>query len=200
MFREKIPIIKRIKEAFRPTPLRQRITSVLLRLRLQLRRLERSSMHLEQRQKTLHEKCVAAIQTHNDSLAAVYANECVEVRRIIKIVLNSQLVLEQVTMRLETVRNFGDIAYTMHPLVKVIDTVKGQLEAVMPEVSMELANIGEALESMTLEIGEVAETAVDTAPATEEAGKILSQAGMLAEQRMKEKFPELPTIAAGEAH
>jgi division protein CdvB (Snf7/Vps24/ESCRT-III family) len=69
----------------------------------------------------------------------------------------------------------------------------------MPEVSMELSQVNEALEGMAMEVGEATESTFDMSASTEESQKILSEANFVAEQKMKERFPELPPIPTSEA-
>lgn len=199
MFKERTPFTKRIKEAVHPTPMKRRLSECLYKLKLQTRKLERTSYHMQQRDQALYGKCVLAVQSKNTELASMYANECAELRKMAKVVLHSQLALEQVTLRLETVNEFGQVAYTMLPVASVVKTLKSQLEGVMPEVSMELSQVNETLEELTTEVGETTETTFDLSASTEESQKILTEANFVAEQKMKERFPELPAIPTNEA-
>jgi len=154
---------------------------------------------MQQRDQALYGKCVLAAQGKNTQLASMYANECAELRKMAKVVLHSELALEQVTLRLETIHEFGDLAYTMQPVANVVRTLKSQLEGVMPEVSLELSEVNETLEGLAVEVGETTETGFAIDASSEESQKILQEANIVAEQKMKERFPELPTIAAHEA-
>jgi len=199
MFKESTPFTKRIKEAVRPTPMKRRITECLFKLKLQTRKLERTSYQMQQRDQALYGKCVLAVQGKNTELASMYANECAEVRKMAKVVLHSQLALEQVTLRLETVHEFGQVAYTMLPVASVVRTLKSQLEGVLPEVSMELSQVNETLEGLAMEVGETTENTFDLSATSEASQKILSEANFIADQKMKERFPELPPIPTSEA-
>jgi division protein CdvB (Snf7/Vps24/ESCRT-III family) len=194
MFKERTPLSKKIKEAIRPTPMKRRISECLFKLKLQERKLDRTSYHMQQRDQALYGKCVLAVQSKNNELASMYANECAELRKMAKVVLHSELALEQVTLRLETVNEFGQVAYTMLPVVSVVKTLKSQLEGVLPEVSMELSQVNETLEGLTMEVGEATETTFDLSASSGESQKILQEANFVAEQKMKERFPELPPI------
>jgi len=199
MFKERRPLSKRIKEAINPTPMKKRITECLYKLKVQERKLERTSYHMQQRDQALYGKCVLAVQGKNNELAGMYANECAELRKMAKVVLHSQLALEQVTLRLETVNEFGEVAYTMLPVAAVVRALKSQLEGVMPEVSLELSEVNETLEGLAMEVGETTEATFDTTASSEESQKILQEANFVAEQKMKERFPELPPIPTSEA-
>ncbi len=194
MFSEKIPIMKRIKESINPTPVRQRMSEALFKLKVQLRRLERTSYNMQQRDLALYGKCVMAQQSKNSQLAGMYAGECAEIRKMAKVVLHSQLALEQVTLRLETVQQFGDMAQAILPVAGVVRTIKQQLEGVLPEISMELAQVNESLEYMVIETGSATEQAFPLGVTSDESQRILDEANLVAEQKIKERFPDLPAI------
>lgn len=199
MFRERTSWTKKFKESIRPTPMRQRISECLFKLKVQQRKLERTSYHMQQRDQALYGKCVLAVQGKNTQLASMYANECAELRKMAKVVLHSELALEQVTLRLETVHEFGDLANAMTPVANVVRTLKSQLEGVMPEVSLELSEVNETLEGLAVEVGETTETSFGVMSSSEESQHILQEANIVAEQKMKERFPELPPIPTHEA-
>ncbi|MEM3047508.1 MAG: Snf7 family protein, partial [Candidatus Bathyarchaeia archaeon] len=123
-----------------------------------------------------------------------YANECAEVRKMSKILLRAQMALEQVMLRLETVEEFGDVIVVMGPVAGVVHSLKTQLAGVIPEVSYELGEIGEELNKIVVDVGESTGHAWEISSTGEEAQKILDDAAAVSEQRMKERFPDLPTI------
>jgi len=199
MFKERTSWSKKIKEAIHPTPMKQRISSCLFKLKIQQRKLERTAYHMQERDQSLYGKCVLAVQGKNAELASIYANECAELRKMAKVVLHSELALEQVTLRLEAVQEFGQMAATMLPVAGVVKTLKTQLEGIMPEVSLQLSEVNETLEELSTEVGEATETTFDLSSSSEESQKIIQEANIVAEQKMKERFPELPPIPTSEA-
>ncbi len=199
MFRKKTPISERIKEAIQPTPIRRKIVKTSHRLNVQLKQLERKTHQLQTRDKDLYNKCVSALQAKKNDLATMYANECAEIRKMIMTTIKSQLALEKVALRLETIRLSGDFAYLMSSVLSVIGGVKNQLESMLPEISAELSDIGESLQSTVLEMGEATEQSLDTSIPTEEGNKILEEASTLAEEKMREQFPEIPSIPSKES-
>jgi len=177
-------------------PLRERVVAALHRLRIQQNRLEGASIRMQQHDKELFSKCVSAQMSKDSARAAMYASECSEIRKIARVTLRCQLALEQVSIRLETVEQFGDIAAMMGPVASVVRDLKQQISGVMPEVSFELGEIGESLNSIVLEVGEASGHMYNVETSDQEAQKILGEANVVAEQKMKEKFPELPEPAS----
>jgi division protein CdvB (Snf7/Vps24/ESCRT-III family) len=99
---------------------------------------------------------------------------------------------------LETIQEFGDFLYHMTPVINVVGIMRDQLEGIVPEISRELAWVNESLEEIVLEAGGVLEGTAPSEEPTEEAKRILEEAALLADQKLKEKFPELPALGSGE--
>jgi division protein CdvB (Snf7/Vps24/ESCRT-III family) len=188
-------IFGRVVEAVRPGPgLRERLIQVSYRISSLKSRLEQEAYRLQQRDKELFGKCVDALSLKDDLRAKMYAAECAEVRKVASLILRSQLALEQVHLRLQTIQEFGDIAAVVAPVSKVVNAIRGQLLGVMPQVSYELSEVNETLNSIMIDAG-VAVSGGFEVEASGEAQNILKEAYTVAEQRMKEKFPEIPAAA-----
>lgn len=180
----------------RKTPLRDMVLQALYKLNLQREKLAHMATKMEHHDKNLFEKCVEATLNKDTYRANIYAMECAEVRKISKAILLAQLALERVILRLETVKEFGDIAVAVAPAATVVSTLKDKLSGILPEVSYELGNISESLHSMVIEAGEISGVSVEPSLVSNEAEKILEEASFIAEQRLKEKFPELPAASS----
>jgi division protein CdvB (Snf7/Vps24/ESCRT-III family) len=57
---------------------------------------------------------------------------------------------------------------------------------------MQLGNIGQTLDSLILEVGETTSQSWSSIATGEDAEKILEEATVLAEQKVKDGFPQLP--------
>ena len=194
MFRDSPSLADRIREAIKPTPMKQRIRYSCQKLRLQTTRLDRSINQMEGRDQTLREKCAKALEARDTQTATVFANECVQIRKLIKTSLRSQICLEQVLLRLETVEQFGDMVHSMGPVKQLLGTVRGELEGKLPEISTGIGDVEDSLENLTMEIGQAVDADGMTIPVNDESAHILKEADLMAEQKMREKFPEIPQI------
>lgn len=172
-------------------PLKERIIHVMYRLRVQRNKIESMGLMMQHRDKELFDKCVAARASGDTARASLYAEECADVRKIAKVVMQSELSLDKVIFKLETAEMLGDIAYLMHPVKNVVTAIGEQMRHVMPEVSYELGQINETLDSLVADTGNVVETFSPVEAHSAEAESILKEADTLAEQRIKSRFPEL---------
>ncbi len=199
MFEKNMSLKDKIKEGMRPTPLKKRITFSLSKMKVQLRRLDNTLHQLENRDKKLYDKCVKSLSDKNMASATMYANECAEIRKIAKMTLASQLALERVTLRLETVREFGDIAFNMNQAAHVVSLIKDNLANIVPEVSSKLDEVNDTLQDLMVEVGEATESSLAMSSSSEEAQNILKEATTLAEQKLTDTFPEIPPISEAES-
>jgi division protein CdvB (Snf7/Vps24/ESCRT-III family) len=150
---------------------------------------------MQQHDKEMFDKCVRAQVSKDNARATMYANECVQIRKMAKITLQCQLALMQASLRLETAREFGNIASMMAPVASVVKSVQGHISGIIPEVGFELAEIGEVLNNAVCEIGGPLDSNSVVQASGEDAQKILSEANALAEHRIQQHFPEIPTAA-----
>lgn len=175
-----------------PPPVRYRITMALFKIRIEKNKLEYTLNKLQERANGLFEKVVDAQVKKDSERAAMYANEVAEVRKVAKTIMSSIFALERIGLRLETVRDVGDLVSAMGPVVGVVKEVRNNLIGIMPEVAFELGEVDEILQSTVTELGEFTGIQMNNIYVTDEAKKVMEEAATIAEQRMKEQFPELP--------
>jgi len=176
-----------------PVPLRDKLVSTVYGLNMVSRKLEDSRLRIEQKHKSLFTRCVKAQEAKDTQTAVMYANECSQVKKLAQTIVTSQLAIEQVTLRLETIEDFGDVAAEVMPAAAVIRSVKGRLAGLIPEVSMSLGSISQTLDSLVLECGEATGQSWNVMSSGEDSEKVLSEAAMIAEQKVREGFPDLPS-------
>jgi len=174
-------------------PLRERISYTVYRLKTQSTRLQQAERRMTDHYTELFRKCTNAVMAKDNTRASMYANECAEIKKMSQIIVRSTFAIEQVMLRLETIEEFGDVVVTMNPVAGVIQALRGSLAGIMPEVSYTLGEIGDQMNNMVMEAGGASAITVNAFSSGEEAEHILNDANAIAEQRMKEKFPTLPS-------
>jgi division protein CdvB (Snf7/Vps24/ESCRT-III family) len=191
----KEPAASRIKSAIFPdSPLKRKIDLARTKLKMQVDKLDQVSARMMERDKGLFNKVVDAFAKHDMDRATLYANELAELRKMSKIILFSKLSLEKVLLRLETIRDVGDLVVAMAPVIGVVRAVKSSLAGILPDAERELGELADVLGGLVSDMGELTGYS-PTMEASEEARKILEEAMTIAEQRMREKLPEIPAGA-----
>jgi len=182
----------------------ERLSDILFKLNTQKDELEHVTERLSQREKEIFQRCIGAQLTGDGSHAKIYANECAEVRKIYATVESVQLALEKVTLRLESIEQFGNILPHLAPIMEVVRETKGEIAGIVPNVAGELENVTSLLTDLCAETGQTTSGELEVSVANEEARKILEMSREVANQRVRQQFPELPfeestqsTIATG---
>jgi hypothetical protein len=67
-------------------PLKEQLAILTYRLRVQRNKIESMGLMLQHRDKELFDKCVAANTTGDTLRAGLYASECADIRKIVKLV------------------------------------------------------------------------------------------------------------------
>jgi division protein CdvB (Snf7/Vps24/ESCRT-III family) len=161
-------------------------------LKEQLKRIDFVIPRLEEHERDLFNRCVEALEQGDElskARARLYAEECAEVRKLLKTVMVSRFALEQVLLRLETVEDTSDLAVEGVTVAQVLSVLRKRLGAIIPEVSY---NIGLAEKKLSKMVTDIRESLGLELPfESKEAEKLLKQAEEQAEEEMKSK-PEIP--------
>jgi len=176
-----------------PPPLKDTILQTIHQLKVQHVKLEQVTFKLRERDGNLFETCAIAVEKNNRDRAIVFANELVEVRKLLNIVVHAQLAIERVILRLETIRELSDVVVNLKPMLKTLQNVSGLLVRVMPEVASELEKVNDSI-SETLAVTHIG-TPQPVTPSerkTPQSEEILKEVSSFLEQRLVEELPEPP--------
>jgi division protein CdvB (Snf7/Vps24/ESCRT-III family) len=179
-------------------PLKPAIENTIKLIGAQTQRLDFASTRLVDKDRQIFNKVVDSYAKHDKSRALMYANELAEIRKLAKRVTQVKLALESIALRLTTVKDYGDFVSTVTPALSIIKGVQGSVFQVVPEAEKGFSSLSESLSSIVTEAGSTSSLNVSFSAANEEADKILGEAASVAEQKIKEKFPELPADVSRE--
>jgi len=186
-------LVDRLRGSVRtPTPLKSQIEQANRQIRLLISQLDSAVNRIKQRDSTIFKNVVSSLAKHDTQHAAVYANELSEVRKMGKMVTQAQLAMEQISLRLGPITDLGEIASTLAPAVSVIRNMKEGLRMALPEADREIGEISGLLSSVLVDASTTGGFSLNFDAANEDAQKVLEEAAAVAEQRMKESFPEIP--------
>ena len=193
-------VIDRVVSTIRPQqPLRYKLSLAIKRIETQAQALENAINNLSRRDKSLFSKVVDAYSEHDIKRAKVYANELAELRKTINLMSNAKLALERIALRLGTITHMGNAASVIAPALEILKDVRSGIVGLMPNAENEINAIMTMLDEIMVESGQATGAGFDFEPASEGARKILEEAALVAEERMKGKFPELVASKTPEA-
>jgi len=169
----------------------EEVFEAVSKLEIQSSKLRYLSSKLQARDKTLFEKCVEASVSKDQARVTLYATECAEIRKLVQVIVYCELALEQAILRLQTVSELSNVVAVIAPIPKVVQEIRGKIADIVPSIASKLDEVNGMLNETIEGIGgaPVREFKVQSG---EEATKILEEASKEAEQRIREKFPELP--------
>jgi len=168
------------------------------RIKTALGRIANYIEKLSERDKVLFENVVEALMRKDEARAKMYAKEIAEIRKISKQLLTVQYALENALLKLETFLIYGGAVSEVKPVLGVLREAIGIVKNVAPDVWIDLQVATRELESalgasvidLTVDVG----IGLDS-----EAKRILEEAKIVAEQKMREKFAEPPRISIAES-
>jgi division protein CdvB (Snf7/Vps24/ESCRT-III family) len=179
-----------------PPPVKHQLIQAIYKIGAQINKLDFSLNKLQHYDKQLFEKVVNSLMQGDKTKANMYANEVAEVRKMAKILMTIRYALERVKLRLETALIVGETQANLAPAIVALKQVTGYLKGMMPDVFTELIEVEENLNMAMMQMTTSVPIDLSSEFVTEEARKILHEASVVAEQRLKQQFPELPALQA----
>ena len=161
------------------------------RLKTAMGRINNYIEKLSERDKILFDNIVDALMKKDETRAKMYAGQVAEIRKISKQLLTVQYALEHASLKLETFLIYGGAVNEVAPVIGVMKEAVGIVKNIAPDVWIDLQVAVRELETVMGEsmadLGISVDVGVDV-----EAKKILEEAKIVAEQKMRERFAELP--------
>jgi division protein CdvB (Snf7/Vps24/ESCRT-III family) len=173
-------------------PLKEKIAVSIYKLKNSLERMKQISSGLGRRDQKFFNKCIASLINKDNARAMIFANECSEIRKIAKLVISSELAIEQAILRLQTVREISDVMVAVAPIADIVQETSSRLTGVIPSVTNKLDEVNNMLKTSLNEMS-VKSPLKESVGYNEEALTVLKEANAAAEETIREKFPELPT-------
>jgi len=175
--------------------LKLKLEHSLNQLSAQIMKLRSKYGEMVARSKEYFEEVVQALMNGDESRASIYAEEIAEIRRLAGIVIKTQLVLEQVKLRLETILEISDVLGLLIPLISLVAEVEDEVRGVAPEAAESLQELASCIEDFTSISGTGEEVIQVPRELDDEALKILEEAQA---ERVKEAFPDVPKLSEEE--
>ena len=193
---EKTSLSDKIKDRVRkPAALKSRIDVANKRMQVQIHNLDQAVNRFSKRDKSLFDKTVKAYSQHDLVRAKVYASELSEMRKTVKHISNTKLALEQISLRLGTVSEFGDVVGVLSPSVNMLRDVGKGISGTLPEAGKELSQISNLLNGIMSETNQSNQIDLSFDAPNDDAQNILNEAAQIAQNNVEQQLPEVPVDA-----
>jgi len=189
-------VTSKIREAVKPQgALKPRIQTAVNKLQIQISKMDGMLTKLRERDQQLFKRIVAAMQQHDTATSKVLSNELAEIRKVVKMLSNARMSLEQVQLRLTTIHDLGDAMIAIGPAMSTMKGLKSSLGRFMPEADSELNSMTQTLNGLMMDSLSGDSFSMESDVSSEETEKILQEASAVAEQQVGDKFPSVPSAA-----
>lgn len=190
--REETSYASKIRNIGKPSQgLKNQIGVVTQKIEVQTRTLDNAVKRFGNRDAALFARVAKALSERDTLRAKVLANELAEIRKVEKMLLQAQLALESVSLRLNTVTELGDLITVLSPVSNVLGSVREGMSNVFPEADREMDNIGDMLNDIISSTNQKVDLPTNVGKVDEEAEKILQEAELAAEKRLKARLPDV---------
>jgi division protein CdvB (Snf7/Vps24/ESCRT-III family) len=186
-----------IKNPFHSSPkFEEIIVEAVPKLKSQKFKLGQVIVKLTHRDKILFKTCATALKAKNKERAAIFANELAEIRKLTKVLYHTQILVERIILRLETLKEFNAAFADLKPVLRNLKTVTKSLSAFMPQMAYEMERVNETIfEVMSMSKIDASKLEVPTDVKTPGGEEVLKEVADLLEEQISEKLPEPPTSA-----
>jgi division protein CdvB (Snf7/Vps24/ESCRT-III family) len=184
-----------IKNPFRASPnIEEIISEAVPKLKSQKFKLGQVIIKLTRRDKILFKTCATALKAKNNERAAIFANELAEIRKLNKVLYHTQILVERIILRLETLKEFNAAFADLKPVLRNLKTVTKSLSSFMPQMAYEMERVNETIvEVMTTCKIDTSKLEVSTDVKTPGGEEVLKEVAEMLEEQITEKLPEPPT-------
>lgn len=173
------------------TPLKAGLTASIQQIEKENQRLDQALSRFSAREKELFAKTVEAYKTRDEKRSKIYATEVAEVRKITKMMLQMKLALEQISLRMRTTTELGDIAASLLPVVDVMNDLRTDIASISPVTEKGVGDLGDLLNGIVVDVGSVGGGNLSFEAVDEDATNILNEAQVVAQSKISDGFPML---------
>ena len=166
--------------------IRLKLEQSLSELNAQIMKLRSKYEEMTAKSKEYFEQVVEALISGDEGRASIYAEEIAEIKRLASILVKTQLVLEQVKLRLETILEISELMGLVVPLLSLITEVGDEIAGVAPDAAKNLHELATYIEDFSnvssvneLKVGAPEELDEEARKILEEAQKAAAASGKL---------------------
>ncbi len=148
-------------------------------------------IRLESRRQSLFEQVVRAIELKDDNSSSVYAVELSEIKKVLRVVSVSELALTQIIVRLESIRDVGDVCANMNEAFKIMKNISKSVSGVVPALENATEEVNTTLSETLGDLGNLSPSI--TLDLRNEGGQeLLNKAKLFAEEKALGLSDDLP--------
>ena len=169
--------------------LKDKITYAIKQVEIQRKEVEQLRFRLDERRRVIFNATVRAIEQNDEMRARVLSGEHVELQKVTKMVNASELSLLHIAVRLETLRDVGDVMYALSNAFREVKKIGKSIENLAPNLEATAGEINDSFTNILAELGVL--TPNISVALTDKPQEIFEKAQQLISERTSE-LADLP--------
>ena len=166
------------------------------KLKAQRFKLGQVVIRLRRRDTILFKTCSKALEAKNRERATIFANELAEIRKLTKVISQTQILVERIILRLETLKELSAAFADLKPALRIIHSITKSLTIIMPQMAYEMERVNESInETLSMATFSSGELDVPIDVKTPGGEEVLKEVSTLLEQKVAEQLPKPPISA-----
>jgi len=148
---------------------------------------------LHERDASLFKTCATALKAKNKERATIFANELAEIRKLTKVIAHTQILIERIILRLETLKELSAAFADLKPVLTILHSVTKRLTIIMPQMAYEMERVNESInETLAMTSMGSIDLNVPIDVKTQGGEEVLKEVSTFLEQKLTEELPEPP--------
>lgn len=181
--------------------LKKKLIAAAKRIEVHKREVAALGLRLESRRQSLFEQVVRAIERRDDNRASVYAVELSEVKKVLRVVRVSELALTQIIVRIESIRDVGDVFANMNEAFKIMKNISKSVSGVVPALENATDEVNTTLSETLVNLGNLSPS-ISLDIQNEGGEELFEKAKLFAEEKameLRDGFPQSLLSASGDS-
>jgi division protein CdvB (Snf7/Vps24/ESCRT-III family) len=179
-------------------PLKPRVDAVINRIDFQVSKLEIVLKDLKSKDDETFRSAISSVKdnkTQYSQYSGVCLSDLVQIRKLIRMVILSKVVFENLNIKLSTVSSIVDLVSILSPAVALVKNIRSSLISYMPESKEEVGSISGLIGGILVDAAQIGSYMINFETANEKASHLMTEASLIAERKIKEEFADIPDLA-----
>ena len=172
-------------------PLKPRVNAFMDQINSQVSKFDIILNEIKTKDYEIFRSMLSSVKDNNTLSSRISLSNLVQITKLIKVVSLSKVVFENLNVKLSTVSSIIDLVSTLSPGIAVVKNVRSSLISYMPESKYEIGSISDLIGGILVDAGQIGSYIINFEIANEKASYLIKEASLIAEQKIKEEFPDL---------
>jgi division protein CdvB (Snf7/Vps24/ESCRT-III family) len=173
-------------------PLKPRVDAVMDQVNSQVSKLDTILNEIKTKDYETFRSMLSSVKDNNTLNSRISLSNLAQIRKLIKIVSLSKVVFENLNIKLSKVSSIIDLISILSPGIALVKNVRSSLISYIPESRYEISSISDLIGGILVDAGQIGSYIINFETANEKASYLINEASLIAEQKIKEEFPDLP--------